>query len=220
MTNRVLSGVIGCGACFLVLFAGVKWIAGGTPRHAGPRQHGNPHLPAYPAGDTEHTYTVYHDPLPLTVEDLVGETAYTDYSCRRDVEGTPLMTQYDYRQKVPFVFTVSPEDGPELDYTVYQIRLDWLYEPVKSSFFKDKVYTIHGQIDFVIPHGWEPTDAAPWGALDAYQRHDESGAPTGSYLLCYENRIVEIRFDGWDSAAPTAEQMTLVRDVLGFGALT
>ena len=39
--------------------------------------------PAYPAGDTEHTYTVYHDPLPLTVEDLVGETAYTDYSCCR-----------------------------------------------------------------------------------------------------------------------------------------
>ena len=72
----------------------------------------------------------------------------------------------------------------------------------------------------MIPHGWEPTDVAPWGALDASQRHDESGAPTGSYLLCYENRIVEIRFDGWDSAAPTAEQMTLVRDVLGFGALT
>ena len=31
VTNRVLSVVIGCGACFLVLFAGVKWIAGGTP---------------------------------------------------------------------------------------------------------------------------------------------------------------------------------------------
>lgn len=218
--NRVLSGVIGCGACFLVLFAGVKWIAGGTPAMQGHVNTETRTSPAYPAGDTEHTYTVYHDPLPLTVEDLVGETAYTDYSCRRDVEGTPLMTQCDYRQEVPFVFTVSPEDGPELDYTVYQIKLDCLYEPLKSSFFKDKVYTIHGQIDFVIPHGWEATDAAPWGALDAYQRHDESGTPTGSYLLCYENRFVEIRFDGWDNAAPTAEQMALVRDILGFGALT
>ena len=220
VTNRVLSGVIGCGACFLVLFAGVKWIAGGTPAMQGHVNTETRTSPAYPAGDTEHTYTVYHDPLPLTVEDLVGETAYTDYSCRRDVEGTPLMTQYDYRQEVPFVFTVSPEDGPELDYTVYQIKLDCLYEPLKSSFFKDKVYTIHGQIDFVIPHGWEAADAAPWGALDAYQRHDESGTPTGSYLLCYENRFVEIRFDGWDNAAPTAEQMALVRDILGFGALT
>ena len=60
---------------------------------------------------------------------------------------------------------------------------------------RDRVYTIHGQIDFVFSPGWEAADAAPWGALDAYQRHDESGAPTGSYLLCYENRIVEIRFD-------------------------
>ena len=219
--NRILSCVIGCGACFLVLFAGVKWIVGGNT--AAMQGHANAETrssPAYPAGDTEHTYTVYHDPLPLTVADLVGETAYTDYSCRRDVQGTPLMTQYDYRQEVPFVFTVSPEDGPELDYTVYQIRLDCLYAPVKNSFFKDKVYTLHGQIDFVFPHGWEATDAAPWGALDAYQHHDESGSPTGSYLLCYEGRIVEIRFDGWDSAAPTAEQMALVRDVLGLGALT
>ena len=56
--------------------------------------------------------------------------------------------------------------------------------------------------------------------LDAYQRHDESGTPTGSYLLCYENRFVEIRFDGWDNAAPTAEQMALVGEALGFGALT
>ncbi len=73
--------------------------------------------PAYPAGDTEHTYTVYHDPLPLTVEDLVGETAYTDYSCCRAVEGTPLMTAYKYRQEVPYVFDiVSEEDGPELLY--------------------------------------------------------------------------------------------------------
>ena len=76
VTNRVLSCVIGCGACFLVLFAGVKWIAGGTPAMQGHVNTETRTSPAYPAGDTEHTYTVYHDPLPLTVEDLVGETAY------------------------------------------------------------------------------------------------------------------------------------------------
>ena len=219
MGLNILIAIVGA----FVLMGGLIWMSFRVADNPGLQGHINAETrtsPAYPAGDTEHTYTVYHDPLPLTVEDLVGETAYTDYSCRRDVEGTPLMTQYDYRQEVPFVFTVSPEDGPELDYTVYQIKLDCLYEPLKSSFFKDKVYTIHGQIDFVIPHGWVSTDAAPWGALDAYQHHDESGTPTGSYLLCYENRFVEIRFDGWDNAAPTAEQMALVRDILGFGALT
>ena len=216
---NILIAVIGS----LVLMGGLFWVGLRIAKTPSLQGHVNTETrtsPAYPAGDTEHTYTVYHDPLPLTVEDLVGETAYTDYSCRRDVEGTPLMTQYDYRQEVPFVFTVSPEDGPELDYTVYQIKLDCLYKPLKSSFFKDKVYTIHGQIDFVFSPGWEAADADPWGALDAYQRHDESGTPTGSYLLCYENRFVEIRFDGWDNAAPTAEQMVLVGEALGFGALT
>ena len=102
---------------------------------------------------------------------------------------------------------------------MYQIKLDCLYEPLKSSFFKDKVYTIHGQIDFVIPHGWVSTDAAPWGALDAYQRHDDTGYPLNSYLLCYDDRFVEIDFD--NQIAPlTAEQMALVGEALGFGALT
>ena len=140
--------------------------------------------PAYPAGDTEHTYTVYHDPLPLTVEDLVGETVYKDYSCYREIQGSPLLTEYTYKQKVPFVFSISEQDGPELSYDVYQVGLDSLYNSVKRSFFKDTVYTFHGQIDFVIPHGWVAADAAPWGALDAYQYHDEDGQPYGSYLLC------------------------------------
>ena len=176
--------------------------------------------PAYPAGDTEHTYTVYHDPLPLTVEDLVGETVYKDYSCYREIQGSPLLTEYTYKQKVPFVFSISEQDGPELSYDVYQVGLDSLYNSVKRSFFKDTVYTFHGQIDFVIPHGWVAADAAPWGALDAYQYHDEDGQPYGSYLLCYDSRFVEISFDAWNAAPPTAEQMTLVGKVLGSGPLS
>ena len=176
--------------------------------------------PAYPAGDTEHTYTVYHDPLPLTVEDLVGETVYKDYSCYREIQGSPLLTEYTYKQEVPFVFSISEQDGPELSYDVYQVGLDSLYNSVKRSFFKDTVYTFHGQIDFVIPHGWVAADAAPWGALDAYQYHDEDGQPYGSYLLCYDSRFVEISFDAWNAAPPTAEQMTLVGKVLGSGPLS
>ena len=103
---------------------------------------------------------------------------------------------------------------------MYQVGLDSLYNSVKRSFFKDTVYTFHGQIDFVIPHGWVAADAAPWGALDAYQYHDEDGQPYGSYLLCYDSRFVEISFDAWNAAPPTAEQMTLVGKVLGSGPLS
>lgn len=221
-TNMVLNGCIAVVAG-LALMGVLFWAVLRISDVPSLRGHENAETltsPAYPAGDTEHTYTVYHDPLPLTVEDLVGETVYKDYSCYREIQGSPLLTEYTYKQEVPFVFSISEQDGPELSYDVYQVGLDSLYNSVKRSFFKDTVYTFHGQIDFVIPHGWVAADAAPWGALDAYQYHDEDGQPYGSYLLCYDSRFVEISFDAWNAAPPTAEQMTLVGKVLGSGPLS
>ena len=160
--------------------------------------------------------------LPLTVEDLVGETAYTDYSCCRAVEGTPLMTAHKYWQEVPYVFDiVSEEDGPELLYEIYEVKLDCLYEPVKQSFFKDKTFSIPGKFKFAVSQNWTPVDAAPWGALDAYRFIREDNTPIGNFLLCYADRFVEIRFDPWyDGAAPTEKQMALVGTVLGSGPLS
>ena len=219
MGLNILIAIVGT----FVLMGGLIWMSFRVADDPGLRGHVNAETrtsPAYPAGDTEHTYTVYHDPLPLTVEDLVGETVYKDYSCYREIQGSPLLTEYTYKQEVPFVFSISEQDGPELSYDVYQVGLDSLYNSVKRSFFKDTVYTFHGQIDFVIPHGWVAADAAPWGALDAYQYHDEDCQPYGSYLLCYDSRFVEISFDAWNAAPPTAEQMTLVGKVLGSGPLS
>lgn len=219
MGLNILIAIVGT----FVLMGGLIWMSFRVADDPGLLGHVNAETrtsPAYPAGDTEHTYTVYHDPLPLTVEDLVGETVYKDYSCYREIQGSPLLTEYTYKQEVPFVFSISEQDGPELSYDVYQVGLDSLYDSVKRSFFKDTVYTFHGQIDFVIPHGWVAADAAPWGALDAYQYHDEDGQPYGSYLLCYDSRFVEISFDAWNAAPPTAEQMTLVGKVLGSGPLS
>ena len=146
MGFNILIAVIGS----LVLMGGLVWTGFRIAKAPSLQGHVNAETrtsPAYPAGDTEHTYTVYHDPLPLTVEDLVGETAYTDYSCYRAVEGTPLMTAYKYRQEVPYVFDiVSEEDGPELLYEIYEVKLDCLYEPVKQSFFKDKTLQYPRQI--------------------------------------------------------------------------
>ena len=118
------------------------------------------------------------------------------------------------------MFSISEQDGPELSYDVYQVGLDSLYNSVKRSFFKDTVYTLYGQIDFVFPYGWVSSDAATWGALDAYQYHNESGQPYGSYLLCYADRFVKITFDTWYTEPPTAEQMALVGETLGSGPLS
>lgn len=179
--------------------------------------HQNAETISYTREGRTYTYDFYRDSLPLTVEDLSDMEPDPDYSRRMDVSGTPLLREYDIRQVIPYY---SYSDAPELTYTVWEVGISSLYGPVKNSFFKDTVYTFHGQIDFVIPHGWVAVDAAPWGALDAYQYHDEDGQPYGSYLLCYDSRFVEISFDAWNAAPPTAEQMTLVGKVLGSGPLS
>ena len=52
-------------------------------------------------------------------------------------------------------------------------------------------------------------DPAPWGAESAYQLV-LGGEPESRYLLCYENRIIEIDLD-WE---PTAEQIAIIRQKL------
>ena len=219
-TNMVLNGCIAVVAG-LALMGVLFWATLRISDVPSLRGHENAETltsPGYPDGDTEHTYTVYHDPLPLTVEDLVGETAYTDYSCCRAVEGTPLMTEGDYRQEVPFVFDVSPEDGPELFYSVYQVHLGCLYKPVKDSFFRE-VQRRNRNSYLISSCDWKTVDAAPWGAQEAYQ-YVCDGELWGTYLLCYQDRMVKISFAPWYDTLPTAEQMTLVGEVLGSGALT
>ena len=92
MGFNILIAVIGS----LVLMGGLVWTGFRIAKAPSLQGHINAETrtsPAYPAGDTEHTYTVYHDPLPLTVEDLVGETVYKDYSCYREIQGSPLLTE-------------------------------------------------------------------------------------------------------------------------------
>ena len=212
MGLNILIAIVGT----FVLMGGLIWMSFRVADDPGLRGHVNAETrtsPAYPAGDTEHTYTVYHDPLPLTVEDLVGETVYKDYSCYREIQGSPLLTEYTYKQEVPFVFSISDQDGPELFYSVYQVHLGCLYKPVKDSFFRE-VQRRNRNSYLISSCDWKAVDAAPWGAQEAYQ-YVCDGELWGTYLLCYQDRMVKISFAPWYDTLPTAEQMTLVEAILG-----
>ena len=213
MGLNILIAIVGT----FVLMGGLIWMSFRVADDPSLNGHQNAETISYTREGRTYTYDFYRDSLPLTVEDLSDMEPDPDYSRRMDVSGTPLLREYDIRQVIPYY---SYSNAPELTYTVWEVGIGSLYGPVKNSFFKDTVYTFHGQIDFVIPHGWVAADAAPWGALDAYQYHDEDGQPYGSYLLCYDSRFVEISFDAWNAAPPTAEQMTLVGKVLGSGPLS
>ena len=216
MGLNILIAIVGT----FVLIGGVIWVSFRLADDPNLNGHQNAETISYTRGYRTYTYDFYRDPIPLSIEDLTGAELDPDYSRQMDVRGTPLLTEYDIRQCYPIgSLAYAARRGLRLEYTIWEVGAGFLYEPVKNSFFKDTVFTVHGQIDFVIPHGWVSTDAAPWGALDAYQYHDDTDYPLNSYLLCYDDRFVEIDFD--NQIAPlTAEQMALVGEALGSGPLS
>ena len=53
-------------------------------------------------------------------------------------------------------------------------------------------------------------DPTSWGANEVYRLYQEEGWYMNWYLLCYEDRIIDIRFD-WE---PTADDMAIVNQKL------
>lgn len=160
-------------------------------------------------------FALYLDELPLTVEDLLPLSADASdaYIRRRSASQSPLLARFDMAQR-PRLDT-SEEDLPRLDYTITLVKVPALYDLCRSQLLKYWNETEN----IGVPEGWrtyyEARDAAPWGALEAYQVMAEDTGPQNRYLLCYADRLVEISFD-W---TPTAEQMAQVGTALGRGTV-
>lgn len=145
------------------------------------------------------TFEIYDEPMPLYVEDMmdIGES---EWSRERNVhKETFLLSKSEYCQNhIPG----STEVLSDLEYVIVDIKRPWLYDTVKQSMLnerQDKVYE-----DFIFTNHFEPIEASVWEAKEAYQLH-WSGSILDVYLVCWENRIVEIKFY-WQ---PTPEQIAV-----------
>lgn len=102
------------------------------------------------------------------------------------------------------------KEMPELASTIVLVKAPFLYDWCRASLLNpwddDDYYK--GRFTYV------SVDAAPWGAVEAYQEHDAEFGPDNLYLLCYEDRLVVINF-GYDWGEVTPEQMALVGEKLG-----
>ena len=138
-------------------------------------------------------WSQFPDGLPLTVEQLRGDVGDQEFWVSRDGEESLVLGQYQGWQ------ITEEETGPEEDmdtvmYTVTLVKLPILYDLCRD----EMLWADHEQVD-----------AAPWLAQEAYRKTD--GVRLRTYLLCYQDCVVEIAF-GWE---PTQEQTQLVGETFG-----
>ena len=144
------------------------------------------------------TMDIYDDPLPLEVEDLVQVDARWSKEAR--LQESPLLACGDYRQDLLFTEEIQ---GYELRYEITDVKVPFLYDFVKDGFIRDNQ-------DEVLEKYLIPVDPAPWEAEEVYQVSWSDGVLDDSYLVCWEKRIVEIKFY-W---TPTQEQIQIAAERL------
>lgn len=148
---------------------------------------------------------IYHDELPLSVENLM-ELDYDGYSYQRIMAESPLLARLTAVQR-PRIN--APDSVPELCYTVTKIKFSPLYELCLNSVLRKYSAKAQAAAPEEFRNTWVEQDATPWNAQVVYQRYTGNKARV-DYLVGWPDRIVELYFD-W---TPTQEQIAIVAQKL------
>ena len=158
-----------------------------------------------PMGSYEHNggiRYIYDDPMPLVIEDLMEMDGR--WSKEMDHQETGLVSYTEYEQRALWT---EPREVPNLSYTIINIKAAFLQDFIRQSILNSRQDEVHD--DFIFTDHYEPVDASPWGADEAYQVH-WSDSIMDTYLLFWDDRIVEVKFY-WE---PTTEQVAKAAEVL------
>ena len=99
---------------------------------------------------------------------------------------------------------------PDLQYTITTVKIPFIYEWCKDQMYWDLDES--DNMDIPVGHRLvlKEQDPSSWGANEVYRLYQEEGWYMNWYLLCYEDRIIDIRFD-WE---PTKDDMAIVNQKL------
>ncbi len=151
------------------------------------------------------TWTHYRDEIPLRIEDLMD--VQWDYVTRSDADETPLLGMQEIYQRPRFD---DPDYRiiPDLEYTIVQVKLPFLYDRCK----KEMLEINQASIPYEFRDRYDPVDPAVWGAVEAYRQvNDSEDWESNRYLLCYPDTLVEIHFS-WEV---TDSQKQITGQILG-----
>ncbi len=194
--SRWVNLAVTCAAIFVLVIAGTGVIVAASLRGWLPL--GEESQPVGQYDWDGRTMDIYDDPIPLEVEDLAQVDARWSKEAR--LQESPLLAYGDYRQDLLYGQEVR---GYELRYEITHVKVPLLYDFVKDGFIRDNQ-------DEVLEKYLTPVDPAPWNAQEVYQVSWRDGELDDSYLVCWEKRIVEIKFY-W---TPTQEQIQIAAERL------
>lgn len=131
-----------------------------------------------------HTFNVYHDELPLYIEDLMA-TDYTRYSTYWEGHETFLLGEYEAFQRP----RMDALNEPSLRYDVYYIKWGALYDLCLNEL----IHQYDDRYEDDVPMEWRDNfravDAKAWNANIVYQKYT-GDTPNEQYILCYDDIIV------------------------------
>lgn len=151
------------------------------------------------------TFDIYHDPIPLKVEDLT-EVSSADYSYEAREQASFLLQKGTYSQRI---WGIS--DLPELRYTIYETRFDWILSLCEREVLAPSDYVT--EIDEAgneIYDIYVRIDDPAWGAEEVWQRVAGDYAYR-DFVLVFGDRIVCVQ-PSWDL---TQEQKSIAGRTLG-----
>ena len=138
------------------------------------------------------TWSVYHDDIPLRIEDLM-ETDYDQWSTEARVNSSFLLTHGAFSQRPRMG---DSGDIPDLGYEIVTVKPGFLYDLCKKDFLS---WVERHNKELPQEH-WDEyrlIDAPAWNAEEVYQLY-YAGEPSNQFLVCWPSRMAEVNFDsGW-----------------------
>lgn len=146
---------------------------------------------------------LYPVEAPLHVSELM-ETEYDSYLNTASSHESPFLRYMEVQQRHGFEDEAS-SDIPELQYEWCFVKVPTIYRFCEEQMKRQ----------IVLSEFWDghliDQDPSVWGAERVYRFRMEDGTEKNLYMLCYEDILVQIKFN-W---TPTAEQMAMVGEKLG-----
>jgi len=145
------------------------------------------------------TWEVYHDEIPLRLEDLLDAGDFS-WSTGVQSQTSPLLSQRSYSQDAR---VDAKGDPPFLRYTIVEVRVPFLYGICKEDLLTR--YWYNNPVEYRNTYLLQP-----WTGEGELYRLYFMGESRNRFLFCWEGRMAELELS-WD---PTAAQLQKAAEVL------